>query len=256
MSGARRYQVLLLCATVAVAVVARAQDKGLIEGDVDKVVNGQGIPIPGVVLKLQNSQLQGEPQGILRTYTSDSDGMYRFFDLTPSDNYVISATAEPPWQCWFANFDQTQKYTAQKFTVTVGEKKYLLPPVICEPQGASAPSASPSPPASSGPADPRLNADSGPQQTSSQPPNSAPATTVAPVAEAPAISLDTLSTSQSTVISSDDLRTLPLYNRNFLALGFLSVSTHDVQAGSTLAGASFSISGQERLQRLPAGRNE
>ena len=49
----------------------------------------------------------------------------------------------------------------------------------------------------------------------------------------------------STVISSDQLRTLPLYNRNFLALGLLSISTHDVQAGSTLAGASFSISGQE-----------
>ena len=54
-----------------------------------------------------------------------------------------------------------------------------------------------------------------------------------------------LSTSMSTVISSEQLRTLPLYNRNFLALGFLSISTHDVQAGSTLAGASFSISGQQ-----------
>ena len=248
MPGARRYQVLLLCATVAVAVVARAQDKGLIEGDVGKVVNGQGIPIPGVVLKLQNTQLQNESQGILRTYTSDSDGMYRFFDLTPSDNYVISATAEPPWQCWFANFDRTQKYAAQKFTVTVGEKKYLLPPVICEPQGASAPAASPSPSPSGGPADPTLSADADPQQTSPQPaapPGPAPAATVGPVAESRPILLDTLSTSMSTVISSEDLRTLPLYNRNFLALGFLSVSTHDVQAGSTLAGASFSISGQQ-----------
>jgi hypothetical protein len=236
--------VLLLCTAVAVAVAARAQDKGLIEGDVDKVVNGQGVPIPGVVLKLQNPQLQNESQGTLRTYTSDSDGMYRFFDLTPSDDYLISATADPPWECWFFNFDRTQKYVSQKFTVTVGEKKYLLPPVVCEQQRSPTPAAAPSPLPSGGPSAPTLSADGSPQQTS-QSAAPAPAATVAPVAESPAISLETLSTSLSTVITSDDLRTLPLYNRNFLALGFLSISTHDVQAGSTLAGASFSISGQQ-----------
>jgi hypothetical protein len=240
---------LLLCAIVAIAAVSLAQDKALIEGDANKVVNGQGLPIAGVILKLQNTKLQNESQGLLRTYTSDSDGMYRFFDLTPSDDYVISAIADAPWQCWFPNFDGTEKYASQKFSVSVGEKKYLLPPVICERQTAPALATPPSPPSSGGPADPTASGDGSPQQTASPPAGApgpvTPVPAVQPVAASRPIILDRLSTAMSTVISSDQLRTLPLYNRNFLALGFLSISTHEVQAGSTLAGASFSISGQQ-----------
>src|SRR5271169_5681106 len=118
MFTARWYHLLLLCTTLAVAMTSRAQDKAFIEGDADKVVNGQGVPIPGVVLKLQNDNLQNESQGILRTYTSDSAGTYRFFDLTPSDDYVISATADPPWECGFPSLDGTQKYASQKFSVS------------------------------------------------------------------------------------------------------------------------------------------
>jgi hypothetical protein len=36
---------------------------------------------------------------------------------------------------------------------------------------------------------------------------------------------------------------LPLYNRNFLVLGLLTPNTHDVEGGSELAGASFSVAG-------------
>ena len=249
MFTARWYHLLLLCTTLAVAIVSLAQDKAFIEGDADKVVNGQGLPIPGVLLKLQNTKLQNESQGILRTYTSDADGMYRFFDLTPSDDYVISATADPPWQCWFPNIDGTQKYASQKFSVSVGEKKYLLPPVICEQPAVATPAPPQSPPPAGGPSDPTASGDGSPQQTASQPAGApgpaAPATALQPVAASRPIVLDRLSSSMSTVISSEQLRTLPLYNRNFLALGFLSISAHDVQAGSTLAGASFSISGQQ-----------
>jgi hypothetical protein len=245
MSAARWYQVLLLSATVAIAVPSFAQDKAILEGDVSKVVNSQGVPIAGVVLKLENKKLQNESQGVLRTYSSDSEGLYYFFDLTPSDDYVISATADPSLQCWFPSIDGTQKYAAQKFSVNVGEKKYLLPPVVCEPQAVSAPAAPPTPSPSGGPADPTPSADGSPQQTS--PATASAPSTIAtqPVAASRPVTLDTLSMSMSTVVSSDQLRTLPLYNRNFLALGFLSVSTHDVQAGSTLAGASFSIFGQQ-----------
>ncbi len=247
MFTARWYHLLLLCTTLAGAMVSLAQDKAFIEGDADKVVNGQGIPVPGVVLKLQNDQLQNESQGLLRTYTSDSAGTYRFFDLTPSDDYVISATADPPWVCGFPSLDGTQKYASQKFSVSVGEKKYMLPPLICE-QGAAPASAAPSSPPSGGPADPTASADASPQQTASPsagPQSPTPAMVKQQVAESRPIVLDMLSTSMSTVISSEQLRTLPLYNRNFLALGFLTISAHDVQAGSTLAGASFSISGQQ-----------
>ncbi len=54
---------------------------------------------------------------------------------------------------------------------------------------------------------------------------------------------ETVATSVSGVISGDQLRSLPLYNRNFLALGLLTPNTHDVAAGSPLAGASFSVAG-------------
>src|SRR5271166_1134715 len=209
MSTVRWYEALLLCATLTIAAVSCAQDKALIEGDADKVVNGQGVPMSGVRLQLENKKLQNESQGVLRTYTSDSDGMYRFFDLTPDDGYVISAIADPPWQCWFSNFDRTQKFISQKFSVSVAEKKYLLPPVICEQQAVPVPTAPQSPP-SGGPADPTASADGSPQQPPTQ---SGGPVSPAPTAqqfsgESRPISLDTLTTSLSTVISSDQLRTM------------------------------------------------
>jgi len=62
--------------------------------------------------------------------------------------------------------------------------------------------------------------------------------------ESPGVHLDSLSTAVSTVITSNELRTVPLDNRNFLALGLLVSSTHDVPAWSELKDATFSISGQ------------
>ena len=62
--------------------------------------------------------------------------------------------------------------------------------------------------------------------------------------ESSEVPLDTLSTAISTVITSNQLRSLPLFNRNFLALGLLVSSTHDVPAWSELKDTTFSISGQ------------
>jgi len=56
--------------------------------------------------------------------------------------------------------------------------------------------------------------------------------------------LDTLSSAVSTVITSNQLRNLPLFNRNFLAVGLLVSSTHDVPAWSELKDTTFSISGE------------
>ena len=61
---------------------------------------------------------------------------------------------------------------------------------------------------------------------------------------APAVANEKVNTSIGSVITGDQLRGLPLYNRNFLVLGLLSPNTHDVEAGSSLSGASFSIAGQ------------
>ncbi len=54
---------------------------------------------------------------------------------------------------------------------------------------------------------------------------------------------ETASTAISGVITGNQLRSLPLYNRNFLALGLLTPNVRDTEAGSELGGASFSISG-------------
>lgn len=58
------------------------------------------------------------------------------------------------------------------------------------------------------------------------------------------VPLDTISTAESTVITSNQLRSLPFFNRNFLTLGLLVSSTHDVPAWSELKDTTFSISGQ------------
>ncbi len=58
-----------------------------------------------------------------------------------------------------------------------------------------------------------------------------------------AVAVEVVSSAISGVITGDQLQALPLYNRNFLALGLLTPETHDVEQGSDLAGASFSIAG-------------
>lgn len=58
------------------------------------------------------------------------------------------------------------------------------------------------------------------------------------------ISNETVSTSISGVITGEQLRSLPVaVNRNFLNLGLIPPNTHDVEQGSQLAGASFSVGG-------------
>ncbi len=66
---------------------------------------------------------------------------------------------------------------------------------------------------------------------------------VAQAAAGQAVSNETVSTTISGVITGDQLRSLPLYNRNFLVLGLLTPNVRDTEALSELAGASFSIAG-------------
>lgn len=54
---------------------------------------------------------------------------------------------------------------------------------------------------------------------------------------------ESASTAISGVITGEQLLSLPLYNRNFLALGLLTPNTHAVEANNTLVGASFSVAG-------------
>ena len=96
--------------------------------------------------------------------------------------------------------------------VNVGDEKVVLPP-LKEQAAAVAASATPNP------------------------------EVTAKVIKAPAVSND-VSTAISGVITGEQLRSLPVaVNRNFLNAGLIPPSTHDVQQGSQLAGASFSVSG-------------
>src|SRR5438874_6140910 len=55
---------------------------------------------------------------------------------------------------------------------------------------------------------------------------------------------ETVSTAISGVITGEQLRSLPVaLNRNFLNAGLIPSNTHDVEQGSPLAGASFSVAG-------------
>src|SRR5438067_12608235 len=55
---------------------------------------------------------------------------------------------------------------------------------------------------------------------------------------------ETVSTAISGVINGEQLRSLPVaLNRNFLNAGLIPSNTHDVEQGSPLAGASFSVAG-------------
>jgi hypothetical protein len=57
------------------------------------------------------------------------------------------------------------------------------------------------------------------------------------------VSTDKIATAQSGVITGEQLRSLPLYNRNFLTLGTLTPHTHPSGAGDPLGDASFSVAG-------------
>jgi len=68
-------------------------------------------------------------------------------------------------------------------------------------------------------------------------------TAVETTAKEMSVSTDKVATTQSGVITGDQLRSLPLYNRNFLTLGTLTPNTHDLAGDDPLLGASFSVSG-------------
>ncbi len=98
-------------------------------------------------------------------------------------------------------------------TVNVGDERVILPPLTEQVQTAT------------GPAEP-----------------------VAPKVMSEGIRTETVSTSISGVVTGDQLRSLPLYNRNFLVLGLITPNVKDTEAGSELAGASFSVAGTRPSQ--------
>ncbi|MCU1285957.1 MAG: hypothetical protein JWO13_2307 [Acidobacteriales bacterium] len=169
------------------------------------VLDAGGKPMVGVVVLLEN-----KGRAFVRKTTTGADGTYTISGVEPADGYTVSATTQDG-----ADIDATK----QSFAVSVGDEREILPALREHPAptvagGEPSTGAAPSPAAPTGPA-----------RAASKVPNDK-------------------NTNIGGVITGAQLRTLPLYNRNFLVLGLLSPNTHDVEAGSPLSGASFSIAGQ------------
>ena len=233
-----------------------SQDRALISGDVE---DRQDTPIAGAQIVLRNDALRFE-----RHTTTNADGLYFFAEVIPAEGYVIDVAAAG------ISFEPQRV----KFDLEVGETRHILPSFIgvktpaptAQLQRAQrwdigeqavggplwADGATELPvsyygdwvnPAAAlvSDANPQSGVSASTQQPSSTPPQlgqsagrvstSQNASATVESAKAP---MDRLSSSISTVITSNQLRNLPLFNRNFLAVGLLVSSTHDVPAWSEL----------------------
>jgi hypothetical protein len=152
--------------------------------------------------------LENKETGFTRIATTAADGSYSIPEVPPAAGYIVTASKEG------AELDKRPG-----ISVNVGDERSILPPLREAPVTVAG--------------------------TEGSTPGQTPASAAIPtVQNAPIVRNETTSTSIGGVINGDQLRTLPLYNRNFLVLGLLSPNAHDVEAGSALSGASFSISGQ------------
>jgi hypothetical protein len=98
-------------------------------------------------------------------------------------------------------------------TVQVGDEKLVLPPFLLEPAAQAGQQVTPTPHAAQ------------------------------PAPAVPTISLDLLSTTESAVIDTRWVHTLPLVNRDFIDLALLVPGTSPVEQGSILQGASLVVNG-------------
>jgi len=153
-------------------------------------------------------ELQNNANGVHRNLVTDADGDYSFTEVPPAEGYTISAV-------------QAGKVIAQEIglAVRVGDEKLLIPPLQERAQAKQGTAL-----AAAG--------------RHGRPVSTAAAATVT----------NDVSTSISGVITSTQLQSLPVYNRNFLALGLLTANTHDVEAGSALTGTTFSVAGARPTQ--------
>ena len=263
---------LVLVVVVSATLCSLAQDRALISGDAE---DNQDTPVAGVQVTLRNPSLRVE-----RTTTTNSDGYYFFAEVTPAEGYEITATESgmsfaPQSVKFDVEVGETRhilpSFLGNKATSpTAGIRKRRPPKLSATIERVTPSSSLPSHPpgaATERTRSARLtpaayyppNKDSSGQSSSSGPPQSSqPQSKTQPAsgksgkssaahkgtAESSRVPLDTISTSISSVISSDQLRNLPLFNRNFLAVGLLVSSTHDVPAWSELKDTTFSISGQ------------
>jgi hypothetical protein len=267
---------ILFIVVISATLGGLAQDRALISGDTE---DNQDTPVAGVQVTLRNPSLRVE-----RTTTTNSDGYYFFAEVTPAEGYEIAAsetgmTFAPQSVKFDVEVGETRHILpsflgnkAASPTAGIGRRRpprlsttieRVNPSSSVHQQAAADSPLAQSPQTASGTRARRLTSvayyppgqsptSSSPQGAQSQPTTQTPSGTSGKTSsaqkgssvESSHVPLDSISTAISTVVTSDQLRNLPLYNRNFLAVGLLVSSTHDVQAWSELKDTTFSISGQ------------
>jgi hypothetical protein len=163
--------------------------------------------VPGAAVHLINAGT-----GFSQMQTTGSDGTYTFNNVPPAENYVISVEKSGFSPAVLTNI-----------IVQVDEEKLVLPPFRLEMVVQANSPVAPRPPS----------------QTPLQVPPPAPQQS----AKSSSVSLDLLSTTESGVIDSNRVHTLPLVNRDFIDLALLVSGTYPVEQGSVLQGASLVVNG-------------
>lgn len=219
-----RYLVrILLCISILSICGLYAHGQTRVHG---QVLN-RDIPVSGASVQLVNTATK-----LTLSTQADQDGNFEFPVVPPQSGYVINV------------LDSNGKIIAQSdpFDLNVGQPFETVPPIDIS-QYQTTPAAAPAQPVvpSPTPGAPG-NQPASPSPVAAAPPRQRLAAPVAARTATHAIANDT-NIALSANITRSQLSELPLFNRNFLALGLLLPGVHDVDPGSPLAGAAFSISG-------------
>lgn len=199
-------------------VCARAQTR--VDG---QVLNGDRFhPVAGTTVQLFNPATK-----LIQTTKTDDDGNFEFPVVPPQAGYVIQVL-DPN--------NGKVLVSSDPFDLNVGQAHTTLPPIDIAPALAPPPPPTPAPVAA--PTTPAANNPApAPVAAANPPPKPVPAQPKSQAIQ------NNLNISLSANITRTQLSELPLFNRNFLALGLFLPGVHNVDPGSPLAGAAFSISG-------------
>jgi len=185
-----------------------------------QVQNGDRFhPVSGAIVQLVNPAIK-----LVQTTKTDEDGNFEFPVVPPQAGYVIQVV------------DANGKVlvVSDPFDLNVGQAHTTLPPIDIAP--ALAPPPPPPTKPVVAPTTPTAN-NPPPPVAAAKPPPPIPAQP-----KSQAIQND-LNIALSANITRTQLSEIPLFNRNFLALGLFLPGVLNVDPASPLAGAAFSISG-------------
>ncbi len=213
----RCFSVVTALLLLSVAAFA-ATDKATVNGTVVDISGAKGLS--GIRVELRSDSTK-----FLKEVITDADGSYTITDVPPAEDYRITA------------YRDKNPIDSQQLALAVGDEKLVLPPLREHPTETVITVETPAAAAPGAPGAPAA-------------PKKVQQVVVGGGGVRSRLDLESVSTTISGVIKDEQLRGLPLANRNFLALGLVTPETHDVEGGSPLAGASFSIAGSRATSNM------